>query len=75
LPGGLGVTEAGMTYLLVQGTAQLDSETALAATLLTRLATLWFAVLLGIAMLTAARRRIKRLSRQAKESAPIVAPS
>ena len=75
LPGGLGVTEAGMTYLLVQGTAHLDSETALAATLLTRLATLWFAVVLGIVLLTAARRRIKRLSQLAKESAPIVAPS
>jgi glycosyltransferase 2 family protein len=62
LPGGLGVTEAGMTFLLVQGSAHLDSGTALAATLLTRLATLWFAVVLGLVMLAAARRRIARLS-------------
>lgn len=76
LPGGLGVTEAGMTYLLAQGAAHLDSQTALAATLLTRLATLWFAVVLGVAMLALTRRRIVRLkaARTNQQSAPNVAP-
>ncbi len=60
LPGGLGVTEGAMTFALVSGAAHLDASTALAATLLTRLATLWFAVVLGIGFLTIARRRIAR---------------
>jgi uncharacterized protein (TIRG00374 family) len=59
LPGGLGVTEGAMTLLLVKFLS-LDRATAVAATLLTRLATLWFAVLLGIAFLALARRRIRR---------------
>jgi uncharacterized membrane protein YbhN (UPF0104 family) len=46
-----------MTILLVQS-SQLDDPTALAATLLTRLATLWFGVLLGIVLLAIARTRI-----------------
>jgi uncharacterized membrane protein YbhN (UPF0104 family) len=59
LPGGLGVTEGAMTMLLVRGTARLDRTTALDATLLTRLATLWFAVLLGLVCLALARRRVQ----------------
>ena len=62
LPGGLGVTEASMTILLVQGAAQLDRAAAVDATLLTRLATLWFAVLLGLICLAFARARIARLN-------------
>jgi uncharacterized protein (TIRG00374 family) len=60
LPGGLGVTEGAMTLALVEGAAHFDRAAAVAATLLTRLATLWFAVLLGIVCLAAARRRIAR---------------
>jgi uncharacterized protein (TIRG00374 family) len=60
LPGGLGVTEGAMTLALVEGAAKLDGSTALAATLLTRLATLWFAVLIGVVLLAVARRRIAR---------------
>lgn len=63
LPGGLGVTEGAMTLALVQGASKLDGSTALAATLLTRLATLWFAVFLGVVLLAVARRRIARRSR------------
>jgi uncharacterized protein (TIRG00374 family) len=62
LPGGLGVTEGAMTLALVNGATHLDTTTALAATLLTRLATLWFAVLIGVVFLTVARRRIARLA-------------
>lgn len=60
LPGGLGVTEGAMTILLVSSAARIDHATALDATLLTRLATLWFAVVLGLGFLAVARRRIAR---------------
>ena len=60
LPGGLGVTEGAMTFALVEGAAKLDGSTALTATLLTRLATLWFAVIIGVVFLAIARRRIAR---------------
>jgi uncharacterized membrane protein YbhN (UPF0104 family) len=63
LPGGLGVTEGAMTMMLVTGSTQLDSATALDATLLTRLATLWFAIAIGLVFLAIARRRIARATR------------
>jgi uncharacterized protein (TIRG00374 family) len=65
LPGGLGVTEGAMTILLVQSAAQIDHATALDATLLTRLATLWFAVLLGLVLLAVARGRIAQRTARA----------
>lgn len=46
LPGGLGVTEGAMTGLLVL--LDVPKATAFAATLITRFATLWFAVVLGL---------------------------
>jgi uncharacterized protein (TIRG00374 family) len=46
LPGGLGGTEAAMTLLLIA--SGVDKSTALAATLVCRVATLWFAVALGL---------------------------
>jgi uncharacterized protein (TIRG00374 family) len=52
LPGGLGVTDAsvaGMLTALVSG-PEMDRATAVAATLLVRFATLWFAVLVGFIM-------------------------
>ena len=58
LPGGLGVTEGAMTLLLVQGSHGVDAATAAAATILTRLATLWFAVGLGVIAMAMARRRV-----------------
>jgi glycosyltransferase 2 family protein len=67
LPGGLGVTEGGMTILLVR--SRLDQPTALDATLLTRLATLWFAVLIGLVCLAVARGRIARRAIVATEPA------
>jgi uncharacterized protein (TIRG00374 family) len=60
LPGGLGVTEGSMTLLLVTSAAHIDKATAVDATLLTRLATLWFAVVLGLGFLAVARARIAR---------------
>jgi uncharacterized protein (TIRG00374 family) len=60
LPGGLGVTEGGMTILLVQS-GHIEEPVALAATLLIRLATLWFGVLLGVVLLAIARGKIAKL--------------
>ena len=47
LPGGLGVAEIGMTGLLRAVSQQITPATAAAATILVRLATLWFGVALG----------------------------
>jgi len=52
LPGGLGATEGGMALLLQQIVA-VAREEAVASTLIVRLCTLWFAVLLGIIALLA----------------------
>jgi uncharacterized protein (TIRG00374 family) len=59
MPGGLGVTEVGMTGLLqALGKGHITPATAAAATILVRIATLWFAVALGFLAL-AARRLLK----------------
>ena len=47
MPGGLGVTEGSMTFLLVK-LGKLTQAPAVAATLLVRLCTLWFGVLVGL---------------------------
>ncbi len=52
LPGGLGATEGGMAFLLEQ-IVHVAREAAVAATLIVRLCTLWFAVLLGVLALLA----------------------
>jgi uncharacterized protein (TIRG00374 family) len=57
LPGGLLVTEASMTLMLVRSAHGVDEPTAIAATILTRLCTLWFAVLIGFIALGLIRRR------------------
>lgn len=49
LPGGIGSAEATMTLLLVL--AGVDSPTAIAATLICRIAALWYAVAVGFAAL------------------------
>lgn len=57
LPGGLGVTEAGMLALLATLGTGIDRGTAAAATFVTRASTLWFAVALGLPALIAYTRR------------------
>ncbi len=57
LPGGLGATEGSMAILLVQ-ISGLEKDPSIAATLLVRFATLWFAVILGIAALLLFQRRL-----------------
>jgi glycosyltransferase 2 family protein len=56
LPGGLGVAETSMTGLL-QALADVAKAGAAAATVLIRLATLWFAVALGLVALAYEERR------------------
>jgi hypothetical protein len=51
------VTEAAMTLFLVETAVGFDEPTAVAATILTRLATLWFAVVLGMGALLRLRLR------------------
>lgn len=59
LPGGLGVTEAGMLAMLEDLATNCDRGVAAAATFVTRLCTLWFAVLVGIAALLIFARQTK----------------
>ncbi|MGH2535708.1 MAG: lysylphosphatidylglycerol synthase domain-containing protein [Thermomicrobiales bacterium] len=65
LPGGIGVADAsvaGMLLLLVDDEA-MSRTVAVAATLIIRFATLWFAVLIGmIAVVVLERRTIPRLN-------------
>jgi uncharacterized protein (TIRG00374 family) len=69
LPGGLGVTEAGMLALLVRFGTGLDRGQAAAATFVTRGATLWFAVALGLPALVLYARR-KHVAVDAVTEAP-----
>lgn len=46
LPGGLGLTEGSLTFLLIQ--KNVSKDLAVAATFIVRVVTLWFAVLVGI---------------------------
>lgn len=50
LPGGLGVTDGSMTYLLVHN--GIKSNIAVSATFVARIVTLWFAVIIGIVSIT-----------------------
>jgi glycosyltransferase 2 family protein len=59
LPGGLLVQEGGMVTLLVSMTHGISEPRAAAATFVTRLCTLWFAVLVGVIALTIVRRKMK----------------
>jgi uncharacterized protein (TIRG00374 family) len=62
VPGGLGVTEGGMALLLAE-LLSMSRASAIAATLIIRIETLWFAVLLGVlALLWFSRRRHMQVS-------------
>jgi uncharacterized protein (TIRG00374 family) len=65
MPGGLGVTDAGMTGLLqALGGPAMQPAVATAATMLVRLATLWFAVVLGLGAFAIYRAMQRRASSQ-----------
>ena len=61
LPGGLGVQEGGMVELLVSQGHNLSRSIAFAATFVTRLCTLWFAVLVGLVALALVQKRGTRI--------------
>ena len=75
LPGGLLVTEASMTLLLIESSGGMDQATAVAATILTRLATLWFAVAIGVIALAVLRRIAPDAMRGLDAAEPTVVPS
>ncbi len=70
LPGGLLVTEATMALFLVESSRGVDQPTAVAATILTRLATLWFAVVIGLVALAVFRRLTPGAARAMEAVAP-----
>lgn len=49
LPGGLGVTEGSLSLILIKG--GIPQETAIATTIIIRMVTLWFAIILGLIVL------------------------
>lgn len=59
LPGGLGLTEGSMTFLLVQKKVPLDISVA--TTFIIRVVTLWFAVFVGIVALTSYQKRFGKI--------------
>jgi glycosyltransferase 2 family protein len=68
LPGGLGATDASIAFLLVS-LKNVANNVSIAATLLIRIATLWFAVLVGIlAVLIYQRVSHKKISEMTMES-------
>ncbi len=59
LPGGLGLTEGSLTFLLVQKKVPLDISVA--TTFIIRVVTLWFAVFVGIVALTSYQKRFGKI--------------
>jgi uncharacterized protein (TIRG00374 family) len=59
LPGGLGLTEGSLTFLLVQKKVPVD--VSVATTFIIRVVTLWFAVLVGIVSLTLYQKRFGQI--------------
>jgi uncharacterized protein (TIRG00374 family) len=60
LPGGLGVTEGSLTFMLVRN--NFPKNIAVASTFIIRVATLWFAVLIGIISVTIYQNRFGKIS-------------
>lgn len=59
LPGGLGVTEGSLTFLLVKNGANL--ENAVASTFIIRAVTLWFAVVVGVVSVFLYQKRFGKI--------------
>ena len=60
LPGGLGVTEGSLTFLLIQN--NYPKDIAVASTFIIRIVTLWFAVLVGIMSVTFYQNRFGKIT-------------
>ena len=59
LPGGLGLTEGSMTYLLME--KGISADISVATTFIVRAVTLWFAVLVGIVSLSFYQKRFGKI--------------
>lgn len=60
LPGGLGLTEGSLTYILIQ--KSYSKEVAVASTFIIRAVTLWFAVLVGIISVGMYQKRFGKIT-------------
>lgn len=60
LPGGLGVTEGSLTIMLIQ--KSVSKDIAVASTFIIRVATLWFAVLVGVIAVSLYQKRFGKIS-------------
>lgn len=60
LPGGLGLTEGSLTYMLIQ--KSYSKEIAVASTFIVRAVTLWFAVLVGIVSVSLYQKRFGKIT-------------
>lgn len=59
LPGGLGVTEGSLTFLLIQ--KKISNEIAVASTFIIRVVTLWFALVVGIISVSVYQKRFGKI--------------
>lgn len=62
LPGGLGITEGSLTFLLVQ--KNYPKDVAVASTFLIRVVTLWFAVLVGVISVSFYQKRFGKINEE-----------
>ena len=62
LPGGLGLTEGSLTYMLIQ--KSYSKEVAVASTFIIRVVTLWFAVLVGILSVSLYQKRFGKIKEE-----------
>jgi uncharacterized protein (TIRG00374 family) len=60
LPGGLGVTEGSLTFMLIQ--ENISKDVAVATTFIVRVVTLWFAVIVGIISVSFYQKRYGKLT-------------
>jgi glycosyltransferase 2 family protein len=60
LPGGLGLTEGSLTYMLIR--KSYSKEVAVASTFIIRAVTLWFAVLIGIVSVSLYQKRFGKIT-------------
>ena len=74
LPGGLGVAETGITSLS-ESLLDLGRSTASAATLIVRVSTLWFAVVLGLIAFAIVLRRAPAPAPEETRSEPLLVPT
>ena len=60
LPGGLGVTEGSLTFMLIQ--ENISKDVAVATTFIVRVVTFWFAVIVGIISVSFYQKRYGKLT-------------